>query len=130
MDSAVLCCVGEARGRRRGRAGRRGGSGAGTNCQQLLAPPRLTSPSSLSPSPTCPNAAHHQPHPTPPSQAKIDNAGGETLRRAKERVAKLGARIAEAEAAAAKMRAQAKAAGKQLDKLRKDAGKTGRGRDL
>ncbi|GBF90732.1 structural maintenance protein of chromosomes [Raphidocelis subcapitata] len=54
-------------------------------------------------------------------QAKIDGAGGEPLRRARDRVAKLSSKIAECEAAAAKMRAQSKAAGKQLEKLRKDS---------
>jgi myosin heavy subunit len=59
------------------------------------------------------------------AQAKIDNAGGEPLRRARERAAKLTAKIAETEAASAKMRANAKAAAKQLEKLRKDAVKQG-----
>jgi len=58
-------------------------------------------------------------------QTKIDNAGGEPLRRAKERVTKLQAKIGECEAAAAKMRAQSKAAVKQLEKLRKDSVKQG-----
>jgi hypothetical protein len=77
------------------------------------------------PMPVMWKAFHPPPCSAAPPQAKIDNAGGEPLRRAKERVAKLTAKIAESEAGAAKMRAQSKAAAKQLEKLRKDAVKQG-----
>ena len=58
-------------------------------------------------------------------QAKIDNAGGEPLRRQKDLVTKLGKKIADAEGEAAKKGVQIKAAAKQLDKLNKDVSKAG-----
>jgi hypothetical protein len=60
------------------------------------------------------------------SQAKIDNAGGEPLRRQKDQVAKLGKKIADAEGEAAKKGVQVKAAAKQLEKLKKDVAKAGK----
>eukprot|EP00775_Hariotina_reticulata_P001241 gene1241-1581_t len=57
-------------------------------------------------------------------QDKVDNAGGEPLRRQKERVVQYQTKQAEAEAAATKKAVQQKAAGKQLDKLKKDLAKS------
>ncbi|KAF8072407.1 SMC4 [Scenedesmus sp. PABB004] len=57
-------------------------------------------------------------------QDKIDNAGGEPLRRLREKVASLQAKRAEAAAGATKKAVQLKAASKQLDKLRKDIAKS------
>lgn len=70
----------------------------------------------------------HPAHPArlpaaPALQAQIDNAGGERLRAAKRQVAKLSKDIEALEAGVAKKGVQAKAAAKQLDKLRKEAGK-------
>ncbi|WIA08081.1 hypothetical protein OEZ85_007544 [Tetradesmus obliquus] len=57
-------------------------------------------------------------------QDKIDNAGGEPLRKQKERVASLQSKQQEASGAATKKAVQLKAAGKQLDKLKKDLSKS------
>eukprot|EP00879_Flechtneria_rotunda_P017765 GHRR01018624.1.p2 GENE.GHRR01018624.1~~GHRR01018624.1.p2 ORF type:complete len:423 (+),score=212.45 GHRR01018624.1:1442-2710(+) len=57
-------------------------------------------------------------------QDKISNAGGEPLRRQKEKVASLQARQAEASAAATRKTVELKAAGKRLDKLNKEIAKS------
>jgi hypothetical protein len=84
----------------------------------------------LPPSPAHPStfSLSTKPHTQPPhtyTQTKIDNVGGEPLRRARDAVTKLGKKIADTQASAAKKGAQLKAGGKQLEKLKKDAAKAG-----